>query len=284
MKTIALFIGSLALAASVLAGTPGRVPKFLGTSTIVNSLMSETGSTVTVHGNFESTGTVISPAFAAPTDSSSTFSAFGFDVFRMDYEYGFRILQNIALGIPGFEPDGVTPTGSYLMADDIRVSTPSALWQFGAGTADLPSVTSYSNGYTGLYFPDGEDLIGFTINSSTVGYFTPAGFHALGLTISPTGAGTAITEHLSATASLDFGATAAGTCDLLTITVTGAVDGDTVVLGVPAALSASDNYQAFTGYVSAADTVTVKRCNLLNAVTALSDPAAATVRADVWRH
>ena len=97
-------------------------------------------------------------------------------------------------------------------------------------------------------------------------------------------AGTTILKHLSASVSLDFGATAAGACDALTITVTGAADGDTVYLGIPAALAGSDSYQNFWGYVSAANTITVKRCNPINVTTALSDPAAATVRADVWQH
>jgi len=88
---------------------------------------------------------------------------------------------------------------------------------------------------------------------------------------------------LSGTASLDFGATAAGTCDSLTITVTGAADGNPVSLGIPAALAASDTYQSFQGYVSSANTVTVKRCNLTNSTTALSNPAAATVRATVFK-
>lgn len=96
--------------------------------------------------------------------------------------------------------------------------------------------------------------------------------------------GSVITKHLSSTASLDFGPTAAGTCDALTITVTGAVDGNTVYLGIPTALAGSDSYQIFWGYVSAANTVTVKRCNPINVTTALSDPVAATVRADVWQH
>lgn len=93
--------------------------------------------------------------------------------------------------------------------------------------------------------------------------------------------GATIQKVLTGTASLNFGATAAGACDTLTITVTGAADGDVVILGIPNALAASDNYQQFSGYVNAADTVTVKRCNLTNTVTALSDPAAATVRATV---
>ena len=79
-------------------------------------------------------------------------------------------------------------------------------------------------------------------------------------------------------ASLNFGATAAGTCDSLTVTVTGAASGDSVSLGIPSALAAADAYQSFQAYVSATNTVTVKRCNLTNATTALSDPAAATVK------
>jgi len=101
-----------------------------------------------------------------------------------------------------------------------------------------------------------------------------------GMTI---GGGSTITKVLTGSASLDFGATAAGTCDTLTITVTGATDGNAVFLGIPNSLASSDNYQQFSGYVSAANTVTVKRCNLFNATTALSDPAAATVTATVFQ-
>jgi hypothetical protein len=96
------------------------------------------------------------------------------------------------------------------------------------------------------------------------------------------GGGTAILKHLSAAASLTFGGTTAGTCELRTLTVTGAADADTVACGLPAALAASDNYQTFYCYVSAANTVTVKRCNL-NAVSALA-AVTSTVRADVWQH
>jgi hypothetical protein len=90
-------------------------------------------------------------------------------------------------------------------------------------------------------------------------------------------------KKFTGTASLNFGATAAGECESGTITVTGAVDGDPVMLGIPNALASSDSYQHFWGYVSAANTVTVRRCNPTNAVTALSDAAAATVRATVMK-
>ena len=68
------------------------------------------------------------------------------------------------------------------------------------------------------------------------------------------------------------------------MTVTGAVDGDTVALGLPNSIAGSDTYQTFYAWVSAADVVTVKRCNLTNTVTALTSPATATVRVDVWQH
>jgi hypothetical protein len=93
--------------------------------------------------------------------------------------------------------------------------------------------------------------------------------------------GATITKLLSATASLDFGATAAGTCDSLTVSISGAADGDPVILGIPNALAASDTYQSFYGFVSSSGVVTVKRCNLTNATTALSNPSAATVRVTV---
>jgi len=92
------------------------------------------------------------------------------------------------------------------------------------------------------------------------------------------GSGTAIKKVLSATASLDFGATAAGACDVLTVNLTGAVDGDVVSLGIPHALANADAYQSFDAWVSSAGVVSVRRCNLLNSTTALSNPSAATVR------
>lgn len=98
------------------------------------------------------------------------------------------------------------------------------------------------------------------------------------------GVGTAnlpVSDIMRGSASLDFGATAAGACDALTITVTGAADGDEVLLGIPTALAGADAYQNFWGYVSSANTVTVKRCNPTNATTALTDAAAATVKATV---
>jgi hypothetical protein len=95
------------------------------------------------------------------------------------------------------------------------------------------------------------------------------------------GGGAAIAKVITGTGSVDFTALAAGTCENFTITVTGAANGDSVALGIPAAAWATTEYATIEGFVSATNTVTVKRCNLTNATTALSDPAAVTVRATV---
>lgn len=93
--------------------------------------------------------------------------------------------------------------------------------------------------------------------------------------------GTSISKHLSATASLDFAAWGGTDCQDLTVTVTGAADGNAVTIGVPLALSSTAGV-AFTGFVSAANTVTVRGCKVTAGASA--DPAGATVRADIWQH
>ena len=95
------------------------------------------------------------------------------------------------------------------------------------------------------------------------------------------GGGAAAKKWLTGTASVDFTALAAGTCETFNITVTGAANGDPVYVGIPAAAWAPTEYATIDYFVSAADTVTVKRCNLTNSTTPLSNPAAVTVRAVV---
>ncbi len=98
-------------------------------------------------------------------------------------------------------------------------------------------------------------------------------------TVFNVGDGSDISSHLSAAAALDFASTAAQSSTDLTITVTGAVDGDTVVLGVPNASITADS--CFTAWVSAADTVKVRFNNYSSGAL---DPASGTFRVDVWQH
>lgn len=75
---------------------------------------------------------------------------------------------------------------------------------------------------------------------------------------------------VSNSATLDFGSINAGATAELTITVTGAATGDTVQLAPPAALEAG---LVATGFVSAANTVTVRLANITGSPI---DPASAT--------
>lgn len=88
-----------------------------------------------------------------------------------------------------------------------------------------------------------------------------------------------LAKTLTTTAALNFGSTSAGNSADLTITVTGAADGDAVSLGVPnAAVNANSN---FTAWVSAADTVTVRFNNYSSGAI---DPASATFRISVLKY
>lgn len=80
---------------------------------------------------------------------------------------------------------------------------------------------------------------------------------------------------LTATDTLDFAEIAAAGSAALTITVTGAAVGDAVALGLPAAIESG---LVFNGFVSAADTVTVRATNITAApIDAASAAFTATV-------
>jgi hypothetical protein len=88
-----------------------------------------------------------------------------------------------------------------------------------------------------------------------------------------------LAKTLTNTAALDFANTASNTSSSLTITVTGAADGDVVSLGVPgAAINANSNYSA---YVSAANTVTVV---FNNYSAAAINPASGTFRVTIVKY
>jgi hypothetical protein len=92
-------------------------------------------------------------------------------------------------------------------------------------------------------------------------------------------AGTPILNHLSGTATWDPASTAVGAMTSTTVTVTGAVIGDTVAVGFSRAVPAG---ALLVGAVTAADTVTVTLLNF-SASNPL-DLASGTLRADVWQH
>jgi|11_taG_2_1085331.scaffolds.fasta_scaffold18295_2 hypothetical protein len=102
----------------------------------------------------------------------------------------------------------------------------------------------------------------------------------LAITEGGTGASTASAARtnlgfITDTATLDFPSISSNSSEELTITVTGAATGDVVILGAPSAIESG---LTWCGYVSAADTVTVR---LHNSSGGSVDPASATWKATV---
>jgi hypothetical protein len=121
---------------------------------------------------------------------------------------------------------------------------------------------------------DAGTLTGSTLNSTvTASSLTSVGTLS-SLTVGTGGA--VVTNILSGTGVLDFPSTNAGNTADLTLTVTGAADGDAVFLGVPNGSQVGGGM--YMAWVSAANTVTVRF--LSNA--ANSDPASGTFRVVVY--
>lgn len=168
-----------------------------------------------------------------------------------------------------------TANGSTTRTRRIRVSdsgniafgtqTPTAVLHLKAGTATastaplkLTSGTNLTTAEAGAVEYDGTN---FFATNSTATRFTLA-------------------KTLTATATLNFGSIAASSYADLTITVTGAADGDVVAIGVPN--GSLINNVVFFGWVSAADTVTIRALN--NDAASAADPASGTFRATVLKY
>lgn len=89
-----------------------------------------------------------------------------------------------------------------------------------------------------------------------------------------------VQDRVSATATLDFPDTAAGAVSELTMTVTGAAVGDPVYVGV--INTSVPDKGSFFGYVSAANTVTIRYVN--NDLTTSKDPASGTFKVVVFKY
>lgn len=235
-----------------VSGTSGNLGGFSGSNTIGNAPATFSGTTITVVGRLSLTNVAVTATSGGTT--TLDLSTGNIRTITMPAGNTTLALSNVPVGLISIAvvQDG---TGS-------RTITFPATMKNGTSTLALQPSTA-ANARTQYGFQcDGTNC---QLTSYQLDGNSPATF-------------------LTGTASLDFGATAAGACDSLTITVTGAIDGDVVTLGIPNALQTSSTYQSFQGFVSAAGVVTVKRCNLTNTITSLSNPAPATVRAVVIQY
>lgn len=95
--------------------------------------------------------------------------------------------------------------------------------------------------------------------------------------------GATITQHRSASSTVDFDSTTALSCNRKTVTATGAASttNQTVLLSLPPDL-ASISSSTFKAWASAADTVTVEFCLFSGAAT--TNPGPSNIRIDIWEH
>lgn len=150
-------------------------------------------------------------------------------------------------------------SGGTITTSVMAPSLPSPLqqWQMGelyARLNGLTYVTDTDMGFSqleptiGVWFPQVNVVSGgsLSLNYEVGRYRTAAQF---------------LTDlgRLNATATLDFPSIAAGAQATLTITLTGAVVNDSIMLGLPAAPAAG---LVFNAYVSADNTVTVRASNI----------------------
>ena len=162
----------------------------------------------------------------------------------------------------GVKQDGTGDRNYFGSAVGIGHTSPNALLHLKAGTA--------TTGTAPLQFTAGTNLttaVSGTVEFDGTNYFvtesTPTRY--------------TLAKTLTATATLDFASVPANTSADLTMTLTGAADGDVVLLGVPnGAVVANTSY---TAWVSAANTITVRLSNV--ATGASGNPASSTFRASV---
>jgi hypothetical protein len=195
------------------------------------------------------------------------------------YNGGLFIKDQIGLGSTPLGPDvyivrnsaGVLTVNNFLLTADgnglllTRSSGNVTIGSAGGGTKVFVNANN-SSSYISV---DSAGLL------TTVG---AASGIVIGGSLEVGSAGTAITNIVSATATLNFASILAAGYEDLTITVTGAVVNDPVILGPPATILAGASFQA---WVTAADTVTV-RCNNVGSIAV--DPASATYRVTVISH
>jgi len=142
--------------------------------------------------------------------------------------------------------------------------TPTAKIHIAAGTATANTAPLKLTSGTNLTTPEAGavefDGTNYFVTSSTTRY--------------------TLAKTLTATATLDFPSTGASSSNDLTITVTGAADGDSVIVTPPNGSTFANSI--YTAWVSAANTVTVRFSNL-DLVTS-RDPSSGTFRAVVFKY
>jgi hypothetical protein len=211
-----------------------------------------------------STGNAAAIAFYRSSTSVATISGTGSTASSPNALY-FR--TNLAAGNMIFATASNVVAMTISNAQKIGIGTasltPTAWLHVQAGTASANTAPLKFTAGTNLTTPEAGavefDGTNYFVTSSTTRY--------------------TLAKTLTATATLDFGSISGPGYEDQTITVTGAADGDVVIIG--AASGSIPTGVIFWGFVSATDTVTIRCINNNNFNT---DPASGTFRATVLKY
>lgn len=263
LKTRIPVIFSVVLSVLFMA-TVAQAATTIGSNISTDGTVSVTG--LSTFGNASSTAfSVFNNAYFGATATSS-FSSTGALTLVNALTYGGVTLSNAVTGTGNMVLSaGPTFTGTAAFASATH-----------SGTMSVTGLTSLGQASTTIFSNIGTAYFGGTATT------TISSTGAVGAQTITIGGGTPILKHLSGTNSITFGTVAANTCNTGTITLTGAADGDSVYIGMPNAVASASSTLVWSGWVSAANTVTVRLCQ--TAAQGTSPVAAATVRADVWQH
>lgn len=101
-----------------------------------------------------------------------------------------------------------------------------------------------------------------TYRGVTSAAISDAGTSTVSWSVLNDGVDAAVNREIAVSASLSFATLATQTCETLVLSsVTGAADGDLVVLGLPNAIANASANQTFDAWASGTNTVRVRRCN-----------------------
>lgn len=226
----------------------------------------DTAGTLSVTGNSTITSADIGGGYTAGSGTGATISSAGALSINGDLNVNGNATTTASSG-------NIETAGTLTVVGNSIQTSSDFGGGYTAGSGSGATITS-----AGLFSINSDFRVnGFATTTASSGNFATEGSVTIGGST-----GTAIVRHISSSASLNFPIVAGSSCDTQTLTVTGAADGDTVSLGVPNALATASTTLVFQGWVSSSNTVSVRLCQV--ATTGISDPAAATVRADVWKH
>jgi hypothetical protein len=165
-------------------------------------------------------------------------------------------------------------TGNAATATLAAGATTAASATTAGNAADLGGIAAadYARVDVGNSFTGNQNVNG---NLSVTGTIT-------GTVVIGTG-GTPVKEHVSVLVNPSFPALLPFACATANFTVTAAIDGNTIALGVPNARMNQGGHIVYSAWVSAANTVTVQACNI-DSLNKQKAPGSGSIRLDLWMY